>query len=178
MFLQNKYTRIYFSLVEKAKSRTCSEYTERHHIIPLSLGGKNITENLVRLTAREHYVAHLLLCRMTEDDARRSMIFAFSRMNASSKTHKRHAPKSRWYDHHRKLLAEAMRSRTISKATRNKIGEIARNRAPESIEKMRAAKSRKCTIDDGKTIFKSRKELGETLGWGKTGAGSPTFKYV
>jgi hypothetical protein len=37
------------------------QYYERHHIIPKSLGGDNSPENLVILTAREHFIAHWLL---------------------------------------------------------------------------------------------------------------------
>ena len=39
-------------------------YCEQHHIVPRSLGGLNTKENLVLLTAREHFVAHLLLVKM------------------------------------------------------------------------------------------------------------------
>lgn len=35
-------------------------YLETHHILPRSLGGKDTKENLVNLTAREHFLAHLL----------------------------------------------------------------------------------------------------------------------
>ena len=37
---------------------------EWHHIVPVSLGGTNSASNLVRLTAREHWVAHQLLLKM------------------------------------------------------------------------------------------------------------------
>jgi hypothetical protein len=43
-------------------------YYETHHILPKSLGGTEDDENLVRLTAREHFIAHLLLWKMTQDD--------------------------------------------------------------------------------------------------------------
>src|SRR6478752_4331482 len=39
-------------------------HTERHHIKPRCLGGGNEPTNIVRLSAREHFVAHALLCRM------------------------------------------------------------------------------------------------------------------
>ena len=48
----------YDKLVERAKKRKLIGYVERHHIIPRSLGEK---ENIVELTAREHFIAHLLL---------------------------------------------------------------------------------------------------------------------
>lgn len=66
IFIDNKYTRIYYTIIEQAKSRTISTYTETHHIIPKSLGGTNKKENLVELTAREHFICHWLLTKMVE----------------------------------------------------------------------------------------------------------------
>lgn len=38
---------------------------EVHHILPKSMGGSNEKHNLVKLTTREHFLAHLLLERFT-----------------------------------------------------------------------------------------------------------------
>jgi len=57
-----KYSQWYDNLVSKAKSRpTQKGYFESHHITPRSLGGNNTKTNLVNLTAREHFLAHVLL---------------------------------------------------------------------------------------------------------------------
>jgi hypothetical protein len=54
------YLKVYCNLIRKAENRTPPEgYTEKHHIFPKSIFGKN--NRLVVLTAREHYIAHLLL---------------------------------------------------------------------------------------------------------------------
>ena len=37
---------------------------EQHHIIPRSFRGLNNDDNLVELTLREHYIAHLLLYKI------------------------------------------------------------------------------------------------------------------
>lgn len=68
------YTKIYKQLVEQAKqgTRTKGErvYYEVHHIKPRSLGGTGKNHewrthpNLVLLTAKEHFIAHLLLCEI------------------------------------------------------------------------------------------------------------------
>lgn len=44
-----------------------SGYKERHHIVPKSEGGSDDAENVVNLTAREHYIAHLLLAKIYDD---------------------------------------------------------------------------------------------------------------
>lgn len=40
-------------------------YGEWHHIIPRSMGGTDESDNLVKLTFREHFIAHLLLVKIT-----------------------------------------------------------------------------------------------------------------
>ena len=61
------YLNIYNKIITKAKqlNRTKQEnvYYELHHILPKSLGGDNSSINLVRLTAKEHYICHHLLFR-------------------------------------------------------------------------------------------------------------------
>jgi len=62
IFIDNKYTKTYYAIINRAKDRTLEGYSENHHIVPKSMGG----EETVKLTAREHYICHLLLCKMTE----------------------------------------------------------------------------------------------------------------
>lgn len=60
------YKRIYDELIVYRKQNPIihkSQYSENHHIIPTALGGSEDKENKVRLTGREHYLAHLLLAR-------------------------------------------------------------------------------------------------------------------
>jgi len=75
MFLQNKYTKIYYQIINNAKNRLLEVgmYTERHHIVPKSLGGNNLDSNLVSLTAREHFICHRLLVKMTSGNNKRKM---------------------------------------------------------------------------------------------------------
>ena len=65
VFLHNKYSKWYFNIISSAQARTEDlVYFEKHHILPKSLGGKNNKENLVNLTAREHFICHRLLTKM------------------------------------------------------------------------------------------------------------------
>jgi hypothetical protein len=62
LFISNKYYQWYNNIVQRASLRKhISGYTEKHHIIPKSLGGSNDSDNMVVLTAREHFICHLLL---------------------------------------------------------------------------------------------------------------------
>jgi hypothetical protein len=74
-----KYARWYDSLIAKAQSRTIVGYSETHHIVPRSFGGNDSKANLVKLTAREHYIAHALLWKMKFTGVYGSkMAFAFN----------------------------------------------------------------------------------------------------
>lgn len=58
------YQRIYREFISDRKSKPEPEgYTERHHILPRALGGGDEPENLIKLTAREHYFAHCCLAK-------------------------------------------------------------------------------------------------------------------
>ena len=76
MFLDNKYYKWYKQLTS-IHDRSLDCYTEKHHIIPRSMGGKDTKENLVVLTAREHYIAHLLLTKCVENKYKGKMLHAY-----------------------------------------------------------------------------------------------------
>jgi hypothetical protein len=85
--LDNKYTKWYINLCRKAALRAATKkeakellgYVESHHVLPVSfkLGGEKDNANLVHLTAREHYVVHLLLTRITVGEYQSKMFSAF-----------------------------------------------------------------------------------------------------
>ena len=84
MFENNKYANWYRLIIESAQSqhRIKTAGYEKHHIIPRCLGGSNASNNLVLLTHREHYICHLLLCKMTDDrTALRKLANAFELMS-------------------------------------------------------------------------------------------------
>ena len=59
------YALAYNRLIAMARKRGAIDgYSERHHVLPRALGGSDDSSNLVSLTAREHFIAHLLLARM------------------------------------------------------------------------------------------------------------------
>lgn len=78
---QNKYRRYYNNIIAAAQSRETPALTERHHIVPRSLGGSDDDSNIVCLTPREHFICHLLLTKFTEGEAHRSMVYAVAMMS-------------------------------------------------------------------------------------------------
>lgn len=73
------YAKIYNTIIEKRRNNIPSGYTEIHHITPRSLGGTDEPYNLVKLTAKEHFICHLLLTKMypSNSAASNKMIHAF-----------------------------------------------------------------------------------------------------
>lgn len=60
------YSKIYENLIDRAKNRKVmkDQYYQIHHIIPKCLGGSDQNINLVKLKARQHFIAHRLLFKM------------------------------------------------------------------------------------------------------------------
>lgn len=83
-FINNKYNKLYFRIIESAKNNSPEIY-EKHHIIPKSLGGNDEPDNIVKLTLRQHYICHKLLTKMTEGDNLYKMMWALHRMCFSGK---------------------------------------------------------------------------------------------
>ncbi len=64
------YKHIYKQIIENRQQNLIeSGYTENHHIKPKSLGGTNDKNNLVKLTAREHFICHYLLAKMYKKES-------------------------------------------------------------------------------------------------------------
>jgi len=104
----NKYEKWYAAIIENAKQRDLDTYTETHHIMPRSLGGSDDIDNLVDLTAREHFICHWLLTKMYTGVARLKMINAMYMMRAESPNQKRYETKitARIYENIRKEYSE------------------------------------------------------------------------
>ena len=97
------YRRLYDALILRGVSRQTppDAIMETHHIVPRAHGGDNSPANLVRLTCREHYLAHWLLWRIHRD---RSTARAFRLLNDASGRRR-----GRGYEAAKRLYAESMR---------------------------------------------------------------------
>ena len=113
MYLTNKYTIWYNSIIVSAKSRTLPKeiYTELHHIIPKSLGGSNDLSNLVELTAREHFICHLLLPKMLTGSERSKMIYALWCMSMLTERQKQYKINSYTYSYMKEEFIKVQKNR-------------------------------------------------------------------
>jgi 5-methylcytosine-specific restriction endonuclease McrA len=128
----------YFRLMSRAATRSNVEgYTEKHHIIPRSCGGKNNRSNIVVLSSREHIVAHELLARMATGTSRRSMVFALSCMFMKSYKTLGRMFDSRTEAKARRLVSEERKGKSFSDEHRKKLSEARKGR-PLSKEHLNA----------------------------------------
>jgi uncharacterized protein YcgL (UPF0745 family) len=97
MFIKNKYSAIYFQIIQKSKIRTISGYFEKHHVVPKCFGGDNTNKNIVKLTAKEHFICHRLLPKMTEGEQKYKMLCAIFRMMHNNQK-ERYVPNARTYE--------------------------------------------------------------------------------
>ena len=126
IFLNNKYSKWYNSIIDKAQKRNWNKvdfYVEKHHIVPRCLGGTDDKNNLVTLTAREHFICHLLLTKITSGQEKYKMISAYSKMFSSGKDNQRYKPNSRFFEMSKKLSSEMMKENnpTRLKSVREKM---------------------------------------------------------
>lgn len=121
------YSSIYCALISKRLQNPISkddEYCEAHHIIPRSEGGEDCKENLVNLTAREHYVAHLLLEKIYKDNKMSCAVWFMS--NSKNVGLRNYKVSSRSYERQRKhfsSIAKTWIHYKISDATRAKMSK-------------------------------------------------------
>lgn len=139
MFIQNKYFFWYNNLVNTRKNLIREEYTESHHIIPRSLGGSNNKDNLVKLTAREHFIAHLLLVFCTEGLNHKKMLKAFTMMSTNSVNQHRIRFTSRLYSKLKHQADLARKEYRHAEEAKSKIREFqtGRPKTPFSEEHLR-----------------------------------------
>ena len=105
MFKNNKYKKWYFNLIKSRKNIKRKDFTEKHHIIQKCLGGKNSPENIVRLTPREHFIAHLLLTKMSKNkNIKKKMYYALMEMKRINSEGKCRVS-SKVFEKHRKRMS-------------------------------------------------------------------------
>lgn len=138
LFIDNKYTKIYFNIIKKAKTSLPIGYTERHHIIPKSLGGNDEKENIVELTAKQHYLCHRLLVKMTSGKNKSKMYYALACMIHNKTPYQdRYLPPSKILIKIKEEWRNSLKGRqspnlgkSPSIETRNKLREAAKKQKP------------------------------------------------
>ncbi len=97
----------YLTFIQKCQEVSVNGYTESHHILPRSMSGSNEPSNLIKLSARCHYIAHLLLAKATNHP---KMIKALHKMTFSvaGDVQRSYKISSRNYEYLRKAHAKVV----------------------------------------------------------------------
>jgi hypothetical protein len=170
----NKYNTWYNAITERARSRTLVDYKERHHIVPKCLGGSDAKNNLVDLTAREHFICHWLLVKMHTGESKVKMIYALNGMKRNGHCTQRYETKitSRVYEHLKKefsiVHSATMKGRpahnkgvpaTAEQKEKNRKAALGKKMSPESIAKGVAKRTGQTrTAEQKENISRSLKE--------------------
>jgi hypothetical protein len=117
------YSNIYQTLVSYRKSTFPLGYTEKHHIIPRCLGGTDEPDNMVVLTAREHFIVHQLLVKMYPKNGK--LIYAVRMMSNMNRYG------SKKYSWIREMFSEKTKGKIFSETHKKKLSESAKK--PEKI---------------------------------------------
>lgn len=130
------YNKVYNQIIERAKSRILQGYTETHHIIPRCMGGDNSLENLIRLTAREHFLCHWLLSRLNPNNEKLAHGFLMM-CRVKGKGQQRYTPSSRVFEEAKQRVSALKKGRPNPN---HSIIMKGRKQSIESIEKMKATR--------------------------------------
>jgi hypothetical protein len=60
------YYNRYINFITSLQNQILSDYNEEHHICPKSLNGPDDSSNLIKLSARQHFIAHWMLWKAYE----------------------------------------------------------------------------------------------------------------
>lgn len=147
----SKYCRWYILLCKNGherglESRFGKDGFEHHHVYPNSFEKNNF---VVRLTLREHFVAHKLLTKMFDGgDNKRKMFYALSCFLMGRKL------SSRQYEQARISAKLANSGRTVSEETRLKQSSIRKGKPAHN--KGKPGKKVPCTPEKANNISKAR----------------------
>lgn len=125
MFINNKYTRWYNQIITHRVKNLYNGYTEKHHIIPKSLGGNNNVSNIVHLSAREHFVCHKLLTKMVQGQLKYKMLEAVAVFSNN---------KNRKLSFNSRDIAIIREANAIASSKRNKGNQYWLHRMPDTDE--------------------------------------------
>ena len=180
--LNNKYTKWYNSIICKAKERNWNKnisetYGETHHIIPRSLGGSNDESNLVFLTAKEHFICHILLKNMFEGKQRNKMVVALFLM--SSQNNRNYKLNSKTYQKIKEEFLHYQKTKTVSPEVRKQISEKLKGKIFSEETKKKISESKMGLEKTQETRNKISQTLKGNIPWNKglkTGAQSEEVK--
>lgn len=120
------YSKLYNDLISFRKSnvliKSDTQYVEKHHIIPRCIGGDDSEENLVDLTAREHFVAHKILAKIYPNIIDLKIAVLFMSRRGDNKLSSRQYSTCR--EEHARFMSMMLAGKHVTLETRMKMSKI------------------------------------------------------
>ena len=152
----------YNRFIDSLKNQSIVGLSEKHHIVPKSMGGTDDKSNLIALTPRQHYIAHWMLWKAYSG----KMAQAFHFMNIHPKYKKLNG---RLYE---KLRTEAIeyvrktnKGRKISKEERLLMSARAKQYYEKNPEKKKLARIQLLSIEIPKEAYEKQAKIISSLVW-------------
>lgn len=168
MFKENKYYKWYQQIVSRANLRVLEGYFEVHHIIPKSLGGTNSIENLVNLTAREHFICHWLLTKCVIHNVEKMKYALWLMTTTENSLQQRYKITPKKYEIIKKSLSETFSKqhagRKMSEETKRKISETRKQKFASGELEIKVYDSTREKISLIKTGVKRSQETKDKIG--------------
>ena len=137
---QLQYNR-YLKFIDSLKSQAIEGYSEKHHIVPRSMGGADYKDNLIALTPRQHFVAHWMLWKAFGGNMGRAF-FMMSNFGKYGKVNSRTYGKARDdYSKEASIQRKGQKMPPFSDEHREKLkqAKLGKKLSAEHIEKVRQA---------------------------------------
>lgn len=168
MFKKNKYYSWYSSIINSAKSRVVDGYVEEHHIVPKSLGGSNSIDNLVKLTAREHFICHWLLTKCVEKHVEKMKYALWLMATTENSLQERYKITPKKYEIIKQSLASTFSKqhtgRKMTEETKRKISETRKEKFASGELEIKVYDSTREKLSKMKIGIKRSRETKEKIG--------------
>lgn len=163
------YQKIYNQIIERAKNRQLEEYKEKHHILPKCLGGSNDKNNLVELTAREHFLCHMLLCEIHPNEIKLTQALWLMIIGKGRKNHQQYKISSKTYERLKiknsliQKTKKPNKDKKHSQETKEKMSKSHIGLTPSIETKYKMSQSAKNIVRSENHKFNLKKSLSESL---------------
>lgn len=108
----------YEKLINFYKTTVIEGYIEKHHIVPVCMGGTDDFENLVGLPPRAHYLAHYLLWKAYPSNNKLAHAFAMMGVNNQ---HQHRVLRGKLYELSKLARSHALKGKRLSEEVKQKM---------------------------------------------------------
>jgi len=169
------YQRIYNQLIERARSENRvkggGSYYEAHHIVPKCMGGGGkgsewkTHPNIILLTAREHFLAHQLLCNLYPTELKLSHALWFflnaKRRNGNTITRVTSRQYKEAREQHALAASKQRKGKPRSQQTRDLLSKVNTGKKLSDEVRQKISRSNKSSVVKQRATFLMKKPISQ-----------------